>query len=187
MRAATAISLVLLAFHAGSGAVAQETSSVLYKDSNWGIVEQNGGKTCIVVLNTDDRRHAFHFLVDGELGLAGIGILRDFLPGPGYLTAKKTVAYLDLGPTFAHEFAFTPRFDTMPMSIEADIPWRDLGGMLRAFEDMHGATLTFAGGTSWDVKAPERQSAREAMDRCWNGAAKSHGTAALSDLSADVA
>jgi hypothetical protein len=70
MRLILHTALPAIALLIASGASARP----LYKDGNWGVVPQNDGRTCVVVLNSDDRRHAFHFLIDGEQNTATVGI-----------------------------------------------------------------------------------------------------------------
>ena len=151
------------------GVSAQE-SDVLYKDSHWGVVRQDKGRTCIIVLNTSDRQHAFHFLVDGVQRTAAVGILRGFLPDLSYLRASETSGYLDLGPRFARELTFKPASDGTLEYIAATLEWRDLGLVASALEGSHGVTMSFTESATWRIPAPERQMSSPAIDDCLKAA-----------------
>ena len=156
--------VVLSAWSARAG-----ESIVMYKDKNWGVVQQNNGRTCIVVLNTDDRRHAFHFLIDGENRIAQLGILQEFLPdSPSPAPAKVRIS-LELGSDFVQQFDFEPESQNGSKLIAAVLTRRDLDRILTALEETPTVNVSFANGESWHVHGPEK-SAAPAIDRCWKTA-----------------
>jgi hypothetical protein len=91
------VALCATAFLAG----AQAWASPSYKDANWGVVPQDNGSVCVVVLNSEDRTHAFHFVVDGGEREATVGILDSFLPSR--LSVASTTITVDLGPLFKRQ------------------------------------------------------------------------------------
>ena len=166
---ATAVILSIIGLLIAFGARAEE-SSVLYKDGNWGVVQQNNSRTCIIVLNTDDRRHAFHFLIDGEEKAARVGILQEFLPDTQYLTASKTMVFVDLGLGFARRLAFRPGSDGISNYIAAELSRDDLDRVLSTLEATHGVSISFSNGAEWHVRPPDQKAAKPAIDQCWNRA-----------------
>ena len=95
-----------------------------YEDGSWGVIPQDGGRTCVIVLNSEDKRHAFHFLIDGEQNTATVGILDDFLPDLRYGTAS-TMITLDLGPQFGRQLEFKRRFDGSLNYLAAELSRED--------------------------------------------------------------
>jgi hypothetical protein len=122
------------------------------------------------VLNSEDRRHAFHFLIDGEKNAATVGILDDFLPDPSYITAS-TMITVDLGPQFARRLKFKRHFDGALNYLAADLALDDLDSILAALRSVtHGVSLSFENGEMWRIPAPKRQEAASAIAQCWKEA-----------------
>jgi len=142
----------------------------LYKDKNWGVVRQDGGRICIVVLNSDSRRNAFHFLIDGGRNAASVGILDEFVPGT--MDAKGTMtATLDLGPRFAHALEFRRQFDGAVNYLTASLAPGELDSIFAALRaGDRGVNLTFENGDTWRIPPPERKEAAAAITQCWHEA-----------------
>ena len=142
----------------------------LYKDKNWGVIRQEDGKTCIVVLNSDSRRNAFHFLIDGGQNTASIGILDEFLPDSVSANGS-TMAILDLGPKFSRTLEFRRQFDGAVNYLTASLAPSELDSSFAALlAENPGVNLTFENGDTWHIPPPERKEAAAAIDQCWNGA-----------------
>ena len=152
----------------------------LYKDKNWGVVRQDGGSVCIVVLNSDSRRNAFHFLIDGNRHAGSIGILDEFVPDA--MGAKDSMsATLDLGPRFARTLEFTRQFDGAANYLTASLAPSELDTIRTALEaGDRGVNLTLENGDMWRIPPPERKEAAAAIARCWNGALSGARTTAAS-------
>jgi hypothetical protein len=142
----------------------------LYKDKNWGVVRQDGGKVCIVVLNSDSRRNAFHFLIDGEQNTASVGILDEFLPDT--MNAEgSTVATLDVGPAFSRTLEFRRQFDGAANYLSASLAPHEFDSIFAALVAGHrGVNLSFENGDTWRIPSPERKEAAAAITECRNGA-----------------
>jgi hypothetical protein len=153
----------------GYGAMADD-SLVTYKDANWGVVRQNNGHTCIVVLNTDDRRHAFHFLIDGENKTAQLGILGEYLPDRGNQPIANVLISVDAGPGFVQKMEFGPASDGRTNDIAALLKRNDLDRIRHALEVTSGVTVSFSAGDTWQIRAPRTGAAAIAIDRCWKDA-----------------
>jgi hypothetical protein len=137
----------------------------LYEDGSWGVVPQDSGKTCIVVLNSEDKKHAFHFLIDGEQNSATVGILDHFLPDSRY-GAASTMITLDF--QFARRLEFKRRFDGSLNYLAAELPPEDLGSILEALRSgKGGVSLSFENGEMWRIPPPKRDAAASAIARCW--------------------
>ena len=142
----------------------------LYRDGSWGVVPQDAGRTCVVVLNSEDRRHAFHFVIDGAQNAASVGILDDYLPDPAYMTASTTIG-VDLGPEFARKLEFKRRFDGAVNYLAADLPQEDLDSILDALRSgTRGVSLSFENGETWRIPPPKSAEAASAITQCWNEA-----------------
>jgi hypothetical protein len=142
----------------------------LYEDGSWGVVPQDDGRTCIVVLNSEDKKHAFHFLIDGEQNAASVGILDYFLPNPGYYTTSTTIT-VDLGIQFVRRLEFKPRFDGSLNYMAAELPSKDLDSILEALRSgKRGANLSFENGDIWRIPPPKREEAASAIAQCWTEA-----------------
>ncbi len=150
----------------------------LYKDKNWGVVRQDGGRICIVVLSSDSRRNAFHFLIDGERKAGSIGILDEFVPDT--MDAKGSMmATLDLGPNFARALEFRRQFDGAVNYLTASLAPSELDSIFAALQaGDRGVNLTFENGDTWRIPPPERKEAAAAITRCWNEALSGAITAA---------
>ena len=140
-------------------------SVVLYKDANWGVVQQNNGHTCIVVLNTDDRRHAFHLLIDGENKIAQLGILEEFLSDRWAPAIAKLQISVEFGPGFVQQFDFEPGHEQGSKYIAAVLTRHDLDRILSALEEMPRVNVSFPMGETWQIRAPKKNAAM-AIDRC---------------------
>jgi hypothetical protein len=151
----------------------------MYKDANWGVVQQNGGRTCIVVLNTDDRQHAFHFLIDGENRKAQLGILQEFLPDRRYIRIASVQISVALGSGFVSKLEFRPITEGSSKYLAAILTRSDLDRMLSALEEAAGVSVTFSGGEIWQIRAPESDEATAAIDHCWKKAVNVMGEPAL--------
>ena len=149
----------------------------LYKDKNWGVVRQDGG-ICIVVLNSDSRRSAFHFLIDGGRNAGSIGILDEFVPET--MSANGSMmATLDLGPKFARALEFRRQFDGAVNYLTAPLAPSELDSIFAALQaGDRGVNLTFENGDTWRIPPPERKEAAAAITECWNGALSGRTTAA---------
>ena len=142
----------------------------LYRDGSWGVVPQDRGRTCVVVVNSVDKRHAFHFLIDGEQNSATIGILDQFLPDLGRDTVS-TMITVDFGPEFARRLEFKRRFDGTLDYLAAELPPEDLGSILNAIRARRSdVTLSFENGEMWRIPPPKQQEAASAIDQCWTEA-----------------
>ena len=142
----------------------------LYKDKNWGVVRQDGGKICIVVLNSDSRRSAFHFLIDGGRNAGSIGILDEFVPET--MSANGSMmATLDLGPNFARALEFRRQFDGAVNYLTASLDPSELDSIFAALQaGDRGVNLTFENGDTWRIPPPERKEAAAAITECWGEA-----------------
>ena len=139
-----------------------------YKDANIGVVPQDNGRVCIVVLNSSDRTHAFHFVVDGEKKVVTVGILDRFLPNRS--SATSMVINIDLGPLFARRFVFKRHSDGMLSYLGAELSADDVKSTLAALQsDLPGVTITFDNGETWRIPPP-KQAAASAVTQCWNEA-----------------
>jgi hypothetical protein len=144
----------------------------LYRDGSWGVVPQDAGRTCVVVLSSEDRRHAFHFLIDGAQNAASVGILDDFLPDFSNRTAA-TMITVDLGPQFARRLEFTRRSDGMVNYIAADLPRQELDSVLDALRSgKRGVSLSFENGEEWRIPPPKSDEAASAIAQCSSDALK---------------
>ena len=142
-------------------------AQALYEDGSWGVVPQDGGKTCIVVLNSEDRKHAFHVLIDGEQNAASVGILDHFLPNARYNTASTTIT-VDFGLQFVRRLEFKRRFDGSLNYLAADLPSEDLDPILDALRSgKGGVNLSFENGEIWRIPPPKREEAASAIAKCW--------------------
>ena len=142
----------------------------LYEDGSWGVVPQDSGRTCIVVLNSEDKKHAFHFLIDGEQNAATVGILDHFLPDPRYATAS-TMITLNFGPRFARRLEFKRRFDGSLNYLAAELPSEDLASILKVLRSgKAGVSLSFENGETWRIPPPKREEAASAIAQCWTEA-----------------
>lgn len=150
----------------------------LYKDKNWGVVRQDDGRICIVVLNSDSRRNAFHFLIDGGRNAGSIGILDEFVPDT--MNARGSLmATLDLGPRFARALEFRRQFDGAVNYLTAILAPNELASIFAALQaGNRGVSLTFENGDTWRIPPPERKEAVAAITRCWNEALGARTTAA---------
>ena len=138
-----------------------------YEDGSWGVVPQDGGRTCIVVLNSEDRKRAFHFLIDGEQNAASVGILDDFLPNPRYNTAS-TMITVDFGLHFVRRLEFKRHFDGSLNYMAAELPSADLDAILEALRSgKGGVNLSFENGEIWRIPPPKREEAASAIAKCW--------------------
>jgi hypothetical protein len=146
-----------------------DDSTVMHKDANWGIVQQNHGRTCIVVLNTDDRRHAFHFVIDGDSKTAQLGILQEFLPDERFLVSTKTRISVAVGPDFVQQMEFRPGIEGKSKYISAILTRNDLDRILSALEETPEVSVAFSSGEIWQIPAPEHNAAI-AIDHCWKKA-----------------
>jgi len=142
----------------------------LYRDGSWGVVPQDRGRTCVVVVNSVDKRHAFHFLIDGEQNSATIGILDQFLPDLGHDTVS-TMITVDFGPEFARRLEFKRRFDGTLDYLAAELPPEALSSILNAIRARRSeVTLSFENGEMWRIPPPKQQEAASAIDQCWTEA-----------------
>jgi hypothetical protein len=142
----------------------------LYEDGTWGVVPQDGGRTCVVVLNSQDKKHAFHFLIDGEQNAATVGILDNFLPDARYGTAS-TMVTLNFGSKFARRFEFKRRFDGALHYLAAELRADDLEPILEILRSGRaGVSLSFENGETWRIPPPKREEAGSAIARCWSEA-----------------
>ena len=151
-------------------------ASPSYKDANWGVVPQDNGRACVVVLNSEDRMHAFHFLVDGTEKAATIGILDSYLPDG--LSSASTMIKVDLGPLFTRELEFKRPSDGSPGSLAADISRDDLRSILAALQTTRAVSLSFDNGEVWRIPPP-KQGAAAAISQCWNEALTGTRTASV--------
>jgi hypothetical protein len=145
------------------------SSQAVYEDGSWGVVAQDGGKTCIVVLNSEGKQHALHFLVDGEQQVASIGILDHFLPEPQYDTAAMTIT-IGFGDQFALQLEFKRRFDGSLYYLAAELPSEHLNSVLEALRSGNGVNLSFENGDIWRIPPPKREDAASAIAKCWTEA-----------------
>ena len=116
--------------------------------------EKFGGfssQSAVVVLNSDSRRNAFHFLIDGEHKSASVGILDEFLPDT-VNTKGSTVATLDLGPAFSRTLEFRRQFDGAVNYLAATLAPNELDPVFTALVAEHRG----AGGKEWSARAPRR-------------------------------
>jgi len=180
LRISAAVGLATGALLIGFAAMADD-SLVTYKDTNWGVVRQNNGRTCIVVLNTDDRRHAFHFLIDGESKTAQLGILGEYLPDRGYQPIAKVLISVDAGPGFVQQLEFGPACEGRKNDVAALLKRNDLDRIRHALEMTSGVTVSFSAGDTWQIRAPRTGEAAIAIDRCWKDAVIGIGEAAVRD------
>ena len=142
-------------------------ASPSYKDSNWGVVPQDNGRGCVVVLNSEDRTHAFHFLVDGDEKSGTIGILDSYLPE--HVSLASTMVTVDLGPLFTRQLEFKRHADATAGSLAADLSRDDLRSILAALQTTRGVSLSFDNGEVWRIPPPQ-QAAASAISRCWKDA-----------------
>ena len=176
----------LLSFAALFGAIALLTPSnagaqALYEDESWGVVPQDGGRTCIVVLNSPDRKHAFHFLVDGEQNAASVGILDQFLPSPRYNTGSTTIT-VEFPLQFTLQLEFRRQFDGSLNYLAAELPSENLDSIFEALRSgKGGVNLSFENGEIRRIPAPKREDAASAIAKCWTEAL--HGPQALLRIS----
>lgn len=141
-----------------------------YEDGSWGVVPQDSGRTCIVVVNSEDKEHAFHFLIDGKQNIATIGILDHFLPDLRVGTAS-TMITLDLGPAFTRRLELKRRFDGSTNYLAAELRPEDLGSILIALRSPRSVViLSFESGETWRLPPPKRPEAVRAIDQCWTEA-----------------
>ena len=142
-----------------------------YKDGSWGVVSQDGGRTCIVVANNEDKSHAFHVLIDGMKNTATIGILDRFLPDLQDNVAS-TVITLNFGPGFMRRLEFKRHFDGSLDYLAAELPLDDLDSMLIALRSRitGGVILSFENGETWRMPPPKSNEAATIIERCWNEA-----------------
>jgi len=168
MRRRVALSIAAFGVLSAWGARADD-STVMYKDANWGVVQQNNGRTCIVVLNTDDRRHAFHFVIDGDGKSAQLGILQEFIPDERYLVSKKIPISVEVGPGFVQQMDFKPGIEGNSRYISAILTRNDLDRILSALEETPAVSVSFSTGETWQIRAPEHNAAI-AIDHCWKKA-----------------
>jgi hypothetical protein len=124
----------------------------------------------VIVLNSEDKRHALHFLIDGEQNVAIVGILDHFLPDPSYMTASTTIT-VDMGPEFVRRLEFKRQFDGALNYLTADLPPQELDSILLALRSgTRGVVLSFENGEMWRIPPPERNEAAAAIAQCWNEA-----------------
>jgi hypothetical protein len=142
-------------------------ASPSYKDANWGVVPQENGNACVVVLNSADRMHAFHFLVDGVDKVATVGILDSFLPSR--LATASTTITVDLGPMFTRQLEFKRHSDGLVGYIAADLSRDDLTSILAALQTTRDVSLSFDNGDVWRIPPPGKEAA-SAISECWNAA-----------------
>ena len=166
---ATLSALALLLLGAGAWA------SPSYKDANWGVVPQENGSACVVVLNSEDKIHAFHFLIDGVDKTASVGILDSFLPN-GVSTAAATIT-VDLGPLFTRQLEFVHHSEGLVGYLAADLSRDDLTSILAALQTTRGVSLSFDGGEVWRIPPPAKEAA-SAISQCWKQALTGARTAA---------
>lgn len=141
-----------------------------YEDGTWGVVPQDSGRTCVVVVNSEDKKHAFHFLIDGENNVATVGILDHFLPGLRNSAASMMIT-LDLGPDFARRLHLKRRFDGSLNYLAAELPPEDLDPILDALRSRKaGVRLYFENGETWRIPPPKHDEAASAIDKCWTDA-----------------
>jgi hypothetical protein len=141
-----------------------------YEDGTWGVVPQDRGRTCFVVLNSEDKKHAFHFLIDGEKNVATVGILDHFLPDPRNSAASMMIT-LDLGPEFARRLHLKRRFDGSLNYLAAELQPEDLDPILDALRSRKaGVLLSFESGETWRIPPPKHDEAASAIDKCWTEA-----------------
>jgi len=138
-----------------------------YKDASWGVVPQDNGNACVVVLNSEDRLHAFHFAVDGGAKAATIGILDSYLPER--LSVGPTKVTIDLGPLFVRQLEFKHRSDGAMGYLASELSRDDLKSILAAFQSDSRVSLSFANGEVWRIPGP-KQEATAAIAQCWNEA-----------------
>jgi hypothetical protein len=144
----------------------------LYRDGSWGVVPQDAGSTCVVVLNSEDRRQAFHVLIDGAQNAASVGILDAFLPDFASRTTP-TMITVDLGPQFARQLEFTLRSDAGVNYLAADLPREELDTVLDALQSgKRGVSLSFENGVQWRIPPPKSDQAASAIARCSSDALK---------------
>ena len=143
----------------------------LYRDGSWGVVPQDGGSTCVVVLNSEDRRKAFHFIIDGQQKAASVGILDRFFPDLAPITAS-TMVIMDLGPQFTRPMKFKRHFDGSLGYLSADLAVEDLDSILEALRSVtRGVSLSFENGETWLIPPPKsEEEAASAIAKCWNEA-----------------
>jgi len=145
-------------------------SQASYEDGSWGVVPQDGGRTCIVVLNSEDRKHAFHVLIDGEQNAASVGILDNFLPSPQDNTASTTIT-VDFGLQFVRQLELKRRFDGALNYLAAELPLEDLDSIFEALRSgKGGVSLSFENGEIWRIPPPKRAEAASAIAQCWTQA-----------------
>ena len=141
-----------------------------YKDGSWGVVSQDGGRICVVVVNSEDKKHAFHFLIDGEKNVASIGILDGFLPDLRGGGASLRIT-LDFGPEFVRRLELKRRFDGSLHYMAAELALEDLDSILVALRARRaGVMLAFENGETWRIPPPKREEAASAIDDCWTEA-----------------
>lgn len=146
----------------------------LYKDDNWGVIPQDGGKICVVVLNSNDRKHAFHILIDGARKQAFVGILDEFLPGGMYVNASAKIS-MHLGVKLVLQLQFKRQFDGALSYLAAPLAPGDLDPVLAALRAADGSvSLAFENGDIWRIPPPGRQEAGSAITQCWRGALSAH-------------
>jgi hypothetical protein len=138
-----------------------------YKDDSWGVVPQDNGQACVVVLNSEDRLHAFHFAVDGPDQAATIGILDDYVPER--LSVSATKITVDLGPSFVRQLEFKHHSSGSMGYLAADLSRDDLKSILTAFQSDSRVSLSFANGEVWRIPGP-KQEATAAIAQCWDEA-----------------
>jgi len=139
-----------------------------YKDANWGVVPQDHGNACIVVMNSEDKMHAFHFVVDGQTNAVTVGILDSF--APDRLSAGSPKITVDFGPLFVRQLQFEHRSQGSVGFLAADLSHDDLKNILAALQSgLSGVSLSFADGEVWRIPGP-KQEAASAIARCWNEA-----------------
>ena len=134
-----------VAFVAAVFVVSDALALPSYKDGNWGVVPQDHGGACVVVLNSEDRMHAFHFAVDGVAKVATVGILDTFVPDRVSASAPKIT--IDLGPLFRRQLKFEHRSEGSQGYLAADLSQDDLKTVLAALQSgLSGVSLSFANG-----------------------------------------
>jgi tetratricopeptide (TPR) repeat protein len=179
------VAVVVIACGLSTHVKAEGTS---YKDGVWGVVPQNGGKLCMIVLNSDDQKRAFHFLISGSLNVARIEILEKFLPERRYLTTSNTSVTVDLGPQFARRLDFAPKSGGTLRYITATLEPDNLSNVLAALQQTRGVSLAFENGVKWQFRAPRNLAAASpAITQCWEEASRGMRGAAAPGLFLDEA
>lgn len=149
-------------------AAVSASASPSYKDESWGVVPQDNGNACVVVLNSEDRMHAFHFAVDGASKRATLGILDSFVPER--LSAPSPKITVDFGPLFVRQLQFEHRSDGEVGYLAANLSEDDLKTILAALENgIRDVTVSFANGEVWRIPGP-KQAATAAIAQCWTDA-----------------